>query len=353
MSWIDAARAAVAAGEPALLVTVLALQGSAPREPGARMLVLADRALGSIGGGHLEFAATASARRRLGQPADRRAGSETVALGPELGQCCGGKVRLLFEPLAAGDAGWLRDWDAASAEDAGAVLVRRLAGDGAAARALPPLVLRVDEIAAAALPAEIRRHALALLGQAAGPALVEGIAGDEAWLVERAAPAPDRIHLFGAGHVGAALVQALAPLPCSIDWIDARDELFPPTLPTAVRRVAATPAEAVAAARPGAFFLVMTHSHPLDLEICELVLRRGDFAYLGLIGSETKRARFVGRLRARGLAADLVARLTCPIGIPEIGGKHPAVIAVAVAAQLLQVSEQIRARAPLPQGRAG
>jgi xanthine dehydrogenase accessory factor len=345
MIWIEHARHAIAAGEPALLVTVLAVQGSAPREPGARMLVLGDRTVGSIGGGHLEFAATATARRLLDGPPGC-VHSETFALGPALDQCCGGKVRLLFEPLAGTDLGWLNSWEAAA--ESGGVLIRRPAVVG-----LPPMLLRPDEIASAALPAEVRRQARDLLERPDGIALVERKAAGELYLLERAPPAPDRVHLFGAGHVGAALVQALAPLPFRIDWIDGRAERFPAALPANVRVLSATPAEAVAAAPADAFFLVMTHSHPLDFEICERVLRRGDFAYLGLIGSETKRARFVSRLRARGVAADLTQRLTCPIGIPEIGGKHPAVIAVAVAAQLVALSEQVRARIRLPQGRAG
>jgi xanthine dehydrogenase accessory factor len=340
MSWVDQAQRAIAAGEPAVLVTVVAVQGSAPREPGARMLVLDDRLEGSIGGGHLEFAATAVARRLIAEPLPQ-ARSETIALGPELGQCCGGKVRLLFEPLAAPDLGWL------AALDQGAeILVRRVGLAG------QPLLLRPDGIASAALPAAIRQQARDFAEGAERIALVERDTG-EAWLLERPPPAPDRLQLFGAGHVGAALVQALAALPFSVEWIDSRAGLFPATPPANVRISSATPAEAVAAARAGDFFLVMTHSHPLDLEICERVLRRGDFAFLGLIGSETKRARFVSRLRARGLAPDLVQRLTCPIGIPEIGGKQPAVIAIAVAAQLVALSEQVRARTRQPQGRAG
>ena len=338
MSWLDQARRAIAAGEPAVLVTVVAVQGSAPREPGARMLVQGDRVAESIGGGHLEFAAIAAART-----AQLRPRSETIALGPELGQCCGGKVRLLFEPLAAGDLGWLTTLS--QLEDA-AILVRRVGPAGM------PMLLGPDMIGSAALPAEIRQQARDFAEGTERIALVERAAG-EAWLFERPPPAADRLQLFGAGHVGAALVQALAALPFRVEWIDGRAGLFPATLPATVRTSSAAPADAVAAACAGDFFVVMTHSHPLDLEICERVLRRGDFGFLGLIGSETKRARFVSRLRARGLPPDLVQRLTCPIGIPEIGGKHPAVIAIAVAAQLVALSEAVRARTRQPQGRAG
>jgi xanthine dehydrogenase accessory factor len=107
----------------------------------------------------------------------------------------------------------------------------------------------------------------------------------------------------------------------------------------------AAPPREVDKAPAGAFFLVMTHSHPLDLEICARVLQRSDVAYLGLIGSETKRARFAGRLRAIGIPPQALARLTCPIGIPGIVGKEPAVIAASVAAQLLIIAGRRQAAA--------
>lgn len=150
------------------------------------------------------------------------------------------------------------------------------------------------------------------------------------------------LQLYGAGHVGRAIVQALAPLPVRIDWIDEREDEF-------ARHVGPQPGEAdlrllcvdaveaeVRQAPPGAAYLVLTHEHDLDLRITEAVLRRGDFAYLGLIGSRTKRARFEHRFAQRGVPAEAIARMTCPIGVPGITGKAPAVIAVAVVAQLLQ-----------------
>jgi len=180
MSWLDQARRAIAASQPAVLVTVVAVQGSAPREPGARLLVLGARVAESIGGGHLEFAATAAARKPI---AELRPHSETIALGPELGQCCGGKVRLLFEPLAAGDLGWLTALG--QLEDA-AVLVRRVGLAGS------PLLLRPDAIASAALPAGIRQQARDFADGAERIALVERDSG-ETWLIERAPPGGARI----------------------------------------------------------------------------------------------------------------------------------------------------------------
>ncbi len=152
-------------------------------------------------------------------------------------------------------------------------------------------------------------------------------------------PAPRFVlQLYGAGHVGRAIVKLLEGLDCRVQWIDEREGEFPPG-PGAphVERVCADAVEAeVAHAPPGAFYLVLTHSHDLDLRITEAVLRRGDFGFLGLIGSKTKRQRFIHRFEQRGVPADAIARMTCPIGLPGIVGKEPEVIAVAVVAQLLQ-----------------
>ena len=146
------------------------------------------------------------------------------------------------------------------------------------------------------------------------------------------------LQLYGAGHVGRAIVQLLEGIDCRVQWIDEREDEFPRTPPAAhVERVCVEPVQAeVATAPPGAFHLVLTHSHDLDLAITEAVLRRGDFGFLGLIGSKTKRARFLHRFEERGIAPERLARLTCPIGVPGIEGKEPEVIAVAVVAQLLQ-----------------
>jgi len=150
------------------------------------------------------------------------------------------------------------------------------------------------------------------------------------------------LQLYGAGHVGRAIARLLEPLDCRVQWIDEREAQFPPRpSPAHIERVCVEPVDAeVASAAPGAFFLVLTHSHELDLRITTAILERGDFGYLGLIGSATKRARFVRRFEHRGLDADLLARITCPIGLPGIDGKEPEVIAVAVVAQMLQRAQE-------------
>ncbi|MDO9284649.1 MAG: xanthine dehydrogenase accessory protein XdhC [Aquabacterium sp.] len=258
------AQAWLAAGRPAMLVQVLEHRGSVPREAGTRMLVAADAVAGTIGGGHLELQAIARARSQLAdcsaQPQD-----QAIALGPTLGQCCGGALTLRTAPL---DAAAIADWP------------------------------------------------------------------DEAPLFT--------LQLYGAGHVGRAIVRLLGTLPCAVQWIDEREGEFPTEAASPhIQRLCVEPVQAeVRLAPPGAFYLVLTHSHDLDLAITEAILRRGDFGYLGLIGSATKRARFLHRFQQRGIAAAALARLTCPIGVPGITGKQPEQIAVAVVAQLLQAASR-------------
>ena len=151
------------------------------------------------------------------------------------------------------------------------------------------------------------------------------------------------LQLYGAGHVGRAIATLLATLDVNVDWIDEREEEFPATTTLGTHwpeRIRITCVDAVEAevrhAPPGAYYLVLTHNHDLDLRITEAILKRGDFGYLGLIGSRTKQQRFIHRFEQRGIASDTIARLTCPIGAQHIEGKEPEIIALAVVAQLLQ-----------------
>ncbi len=149
------------------------------------------------------------------------------------------------------------------------------------------------------------------------------------------------LQLYGAGHVGRAIARLLVDLPVSVDWIDEREEEFPAALgsapwPAHIRKVSVDAVEGeVDRAAPGDRFLVLTHRHDLDLLITEAILKRGDFAFLGLIGSQTKRQRFLHHFESRGIAPELLARLICPIGLPGIDGKAPEVVALAAVAQLM------------------
>lgn len=177
------------------------------------------------------------------------------------------------------------------------------------------------------------------LGQCCGGVVHLGFAPLDAAALQAWAPAQPRfeLQLYGAGHVGRAVVALLANLPCRVQWIDEREDAFPGwPLPPHVNTVCVDAVEAeVAQAAPGSSYLVMTHQHDLDLRITEAILRRGDARWFGLIGSRTKRARFEHRLLDRGLAPAAIATMTCPIGLADIDGKEPEVIAVSVVAQLL------------------
>ena len=255
------------AGERACLVSVESTQGSTPRERGAWMAVFAHQALGTVGGGHVEFAAIAHARKFLANAGDSAPETHRYALGPSLGQCCGGVMHLRFECVSSADVPALRQ----------------------------------------------------RLGQALRP-----------------------LALFGGGHVGHALVHVLAPLPFALTWIDSRDGIFPDPEPEGVVCETSDPVQgAVPGLLAGTLVLIMSFSHAEDLDVVAACLERqrtrADLPFIGLIGSDTKWATFRSRLRSRGFSDAELAHITCPIGVAGIAGKQPEVIAVGVAAQLLQL----------------
>jgi xanthine dehydrogenase accessory factor len=240
------------------LVTVTSAEGSTPREQGAWMVVTTEGYHGSIGGGTLEWHAMAEAQALLGKPATYKVIRKN--LGPDLGQCCGGRVDLRIESFDRASLPQLRNQAANHKEDF------------------------------------------------------------------------QHIHLWGAGHVGRALVMALAPLPFQISWWDARANAFPHAVPQNVTCRSGNPNDM----EENAFVLVMSHSHALDFEIVDYALRIPKLSFVGLIGSQTKRARFIKRLREAGVDA---ARLTCPIGVSSLKSKLPASIAAGVAVQMLEQVE--------------
>ena len=276
---------------PAALITVDSFEGSSPREVGAWMLVFADEVLGTVGGGNFEFQAIADGRRLLiAHAASGTAlgalpsavqhspqagdGLRRYPLGPALGQCCGGVVYLKFTLIPAGDA------------------------------------IKIEAVCAAFK----RASSLNSL----------------------------RIALFGGGHVGKALVRVLGNLPCQIQWVDSRDEIFPSDIPANTQCEHSSPVHAaVQDLAAGSHLLVMSFSHAEDLDVVIAALQRqrtrNDLGFIGLIGSKTKWATFRHRLEERGFNADEIARVTCPIGVAGVPGKEPEVIAVSVAAQLLQL----------------
>ena len=376
------------------LVTVAAVRGSAPREPGARMVIAPDGGFrGTIGGGELEWQAIGVARDALSRDAPL-ATLDRLTLGPDLGQCCGGSVRLLTEVFDRDRLDEIRAL--ARREAAGPFVtegrigphgVERLAVGGTrpgvldADRTSHPMVRPAavnvpaavnasvggdtsaavdalaggdasaggDDVAGGDYPnggddvrqdrQKARGHDGGAGGVHAGPAVV--LEGD-GLIVERFHDPRRPVWLFGAGHVGRALMLALAPLPFEVTWIDERADAFPAAVPANVRPLpSADPAAEIARAPAGALVVVMTHSHARDLAIVHAALAAGRFGYVGLIGSASKRARFTRRLREAGVPEARIAELVCPIGLPTIASKHPAAIAAGVAVQLLERDEAL------------
>ena len=349
-AWLDSLLQADDA--PCVLVTVAATRGSTPRETGARMVVWEHATAGSIGGGNLEFQAIEQARRQLAATSPTALALQRFALGPSLGQCCGGVVELLFETLEGVDAD-LRQLQVLCAERRPAVLISILDGPQHNARLLISETGTQGTVSDPALLQLLEDEAHQALQDRRAPQLLNLEHGHHRPLRVFVHPfytSDFTVLVFGAGHVGRALVPLLAQLPCDVRWIDSREDAFPAALPGDVRSiVSATPEACVDEAAPGAFYLIMTHSHPLDQAVCERILRRGDFAYCGLIGSRAKRLKFEKRLRVRGIAPAALQRLVCPIGVHGIPGKRPAEITVAVAAQLLIEYGRASAQPPCDQ----
>lgn len=256
MSWIDAIGTLRRKNEAFVLVTILNVDGSAPRGPQTKMIITGENIFDSIGGGNLEFQAMEKARELLAQN-QPNIESKEYTLGQDLTQCCGGRVKLLFECFPSCDF---------------------------------------------------------------------------------------QVVLCGAGHVGKALVKILAELPCQVNWLDARSgllfesyaELGSPSnvTPHAIEN----PYRAIEQCLPSSFYLIMTHSHETDFEYCEAILARNDIRFCGLIGSKSKAVKFRKRLGQKGFSPGELNRLTSPIGLDIGAGKHPMEVAIATAAQLMQIA---------------
>jgi xanthine dehydrogenase accessory factor len=298
---LEALREAVKTHGKVVRVVIAGIKGSSPREVGAAMLVWKDGQSGTIGGGTLEYQAAEAART---QTVATRLTHHT--LGPDMGQCCGGAVSLFSEV-----------YDLKKVETLDDTIIARSASGGATP-------LSVKRVLAAARSQ----------GIAPEPRLIDG------WMIEPVHKPARNLWIWGAGHVGRALVDVLSPLPdLAITWVDTGLERFPDVIPAGVTDLPATkPAELVRHAPPNAEHLVLTYSHNLDLELCNRLLLH-DFRFAGLIGSATKWARFRSRLAAFGHPPDRISRITCPIGETSLG-KHPQMIAVGVAALLLRPARQ-------------
>ena len=253
-TWLQAQLRCEEQGQAYVLISVCEVQGSSPRNVGAKILVTQEAQFDTIGGGHLEHKAVKYARQLLhDKPGQQTTEWQNYALGASLGQCCGGQVALLYEQVAAANM---------------------------------PLVV------------------------------------------------------FGAGHVGRALVPVLAQLPVAITWVDSRYDMLPKQVPAGVKCVHEEhPLDAIADCLPASCYLIMTHHHGLDLQLAEAALKRGDGRYVGVIGSRTKAARFRHQLLNKGLAASMQA-FDCPMGEVGIKGKLPMEVAISVAAKVMKLYQQ-------------
>ena len=289
--WIDNLTSELGAGRGACRVMICHVDGSTPRELGASMMVYDQYFTGTIGGGQLEHDVQQIARQAISATQDAYRFTRDYPLGPTLGQCCGGFVRVLFEVISPADHA---HWQKLAASDK----TYLIHPDDATK---PPFAAHKTD------------------GQCASP------------LQDQLTP----FYLYGAGHVGRAVMEVTGGLPLDRVWVDTSEDRFPKNLPNGITKLTATDLGKVARYAPaGAIHLVMSYSHAIDLEICLAVLEENTFAQLGLIGSATKKARFTSALKKAGISDDRIAKLICPIGLAEVKGKEPFRVALSVAGQL-------------------
>jgi len=261
--WVDAAKELTTKGEAYVLVTLLGVRGSAPRDSGTKMVVSHNASFDTIGGGHLEHKATQIAQQLL-QQGESAQHIEHFPLGAKLGQCCGGTTSVLFESFAVSHL---------------------------------------------------------------------------------------NIMLFGAGHVGHAIAPMLAGLPVRVRWVDERQALFPDVQYNNVEQVVSdSPADEVAMMPANSYYVVLTHNHQRDFEIASAILKRKDFAHLGLIGSETKWKRFQQRFEHRGFEPAMIERITCPVGLSNVPGKLPMEVAISIVGELIGLYQANKPPTPNKQG---
>ncbi|MCY4461853.1 MAG: xanthine dehydrogenase accessory protein XdhC [Albidovulum sp.] len=290
-------------------ILVAEVAGSVPREAGTSMIVTERGQSGTIGGGALEFSAVNSARDLMRRNPLPGPSVVKLPLGPSLGQCCGGSATLITEIYDRNAVARVRE-----SEDLPGFYARPISGRNES----PPLPVRAF--------VETFRDS----GRKKPHSALES-----GWILEPIADPSHQLWIFGAGHVGRAIVSVLAPVPeLDLYWIDTDENRYPDSIPAEVSKLVAKNPAAVAPHAPlNSEHLVLTYSHAIDLEICSALLRR-NVERIGLIGSGTKWARFRSRLVKMGHDAEAVDRIQCPIGNPGLG-KHPQAIAVGVASEIL------------------
>lgn len=301
-NWAEKAKAIIHGDGEVILVTLGNSKGSTPRGSGTKMLIGRDDTVATIGGGNLEFMVTEQARKMLAAP-DIHLMYQHFALGPLLGQCCGGATNVLFEKLNRDHFSLLDQIIDAVENKLPYGLVSGISGD------------------------EVVKHFVTSQQVVSEHEIFE-------WDQNDATP----LYMFGAGHVGKAMAAVLGRLNYDIKWFDDRKDQFPEMVADNVEKILSDdPVWHVDQAPQGCIFLVFTYSHSQDYDITAAVLKRNDFSYCGMIGSATKRVRFEKFFMKSGGAEKLLRNFTCPIGLSHIAGKAPDIIAIAVAAELLSL----------------
>lgn len=304
-SWLDIIIASLRDDTPVARLVIISAKGSAPREAGAEAYVTQQSQSGTIGGGTLEFEAVHIARRTTADSTDKpqtgfRRLIRDFALGPDLGQCCGGHVRLLIEIF-----------------------------NPSCLEAL----IAIKEANAPAYCHDLGTQQIATPHHKIASGLCYDQKKEQLILADNPAPTP--VYIYGAGHVGQALIAVTNALYIDRIWVDTSRDRFPNEAPSDVTIVPASDMSIIAAHAPkDAIHIVMTYAHHLDEAICQALLAKGDFAHLGLIGSNTKKARFAKHFAAAGIGQEMIDRLNCPIGLADIKDKSPAHVALSIAGQI-------------------
>lgn len=303
--WVKPAYTLASNDKPCVLIFVSSHEGSTPREKGTWALVSDEVCLGTLGGGEVERLAIADARALLSGQRKWQRSAEEFRLGPDLGQCCGGVMSALFEPVDSTSIDWLKE------------------------------VLAVNNEGYILFPVS-DPHAVPQIMSGAVPHNLTETAGLH---IQSLADKRPLVVLYGAGHVGRSIAVMAAQMPVRLEVVDERPEALadiPPANNITLTQADSPPSHAKELKEADAV-LIMTHSHGLDYRLCQMLLGKPDITYLGLIGSETKAARFRNGLLKEGFGPEEVDHLTCPIGQNGPAGKEPGIIAIAALTEIMQI----------------
>lgn len=316
--WFDLLQNAIKSDHKAVLVTVVNVAGSAPREAGASLVVTNTKTTGTIGGGNLELRCIAQARELLAAKPVRNC--KQIALGPSLGQCCGGRVEILFDVVTP-DTDWFIELTASHNTNDNLWLCRSVNSADAVVATESKLKQRLP---ADTVDSKDGLHASFLVTH-----------GDYRWCYQSLRVNRPQVMVYGAGHVGQAVVTQLSLLDCLVTLLDSREEWLYLQPDLKISRVLTdTPDEDAVNTPDEVAHVIMTHSHSVDFDICHALLKKGKFSWLGLIGSETKRQTFINRLQPRGVSELEISRLRCPIGCLQVESSRPELISLNLAAEL-------------------